>query len=99
MSAACKAFAIAAEQLAFEVMRNIQQGDPARFDAASKTMAAGGFITLQTSYGGGRLLDTSLLLYEPFGGSTEIWNSSSDHTENTTASPQVNQAQTKGNNA
>lgn len=98
MSAARQAFAIAAEQLAFEVMRNIQQSDPARFDAASKTMAAGGLITLQTSYGGGRPLDTSLLLYEPFGGSTELWNSSSDETENTTDSPPVSQAQAKGNN-
>ena len=97
MNAARQAFSIAAEQLAFEVMRNIQQSDPARFDAASKTMAAGGFITLQTSYGGGNVLDTSLLLCEPFGGSTELWNSISDDTEQNTDSPTVNPAQAKGN--
>ena len=98
MNPAAEAFRAAAEQLAFEVMRRIQQNDQARYEAASKTMSAGGYITLQTSYGCGVVLDTSLLLCEPFGGSTELWNSISDYTQNNTASPLVNPSQSKGNN-
>lgn len=78
MSAALEAFNTAAEQLAFEVVLNIQKKDPARFAAAQSEMDDGGVLVLQTSYLGGAVLDTSVSICRRLGGSTELWNSVSE---------------------
>ena len=53
--------------------------NPAKFELVKATLQAGGFAVVQTSYEQqGNVINTSLWLHGPFGGSAEWWDFAED---------------------